>query len=1020
MREKNRPGLQSGLTLQDVAVVQATDQFITPGAALTSLAIRPAQRARFFSGIKALQNLHTFRVQNPLITENGLPKDAELFLKGELFIAPEVMKLVLLEFIHRQQDNPKYDTSGIYVIAELDHSAFNVGNQLSRLLQDLKRKLVSGQNAKIIFYAGVHAHFIYFERRRDGSDYFYLFDSEEQSKSSVRPYVLSAFPEATIQSFEETLQVDFFSCATIAFKVLRLFCKLGSLKLDAKRDFTTINEQLSKYQQRRLSGKTIIRHGRKLDIAAYQQETLVDGRFNAAHILAKYTYLARANQIKSKAGSSEQVKALCALFEHPDGPDLIRAYFCYRKLKQDVFPASQNLKDYLKSKQQIEKFNDQDFVFFERVLRLLFATELEAIQYCEFVLQSVAHHIRTLHDLLILIPLEIASLSDKELEKAKKYCNQYPELALFVLPNLINIAKSDKKTLDILVRKLLLKLPEYKNASRNSEAAKLFAEHRISEAVFEQYIRLRPSPDLPFKTELTSSEGLHIRFIAKKHPLCAILGNLTGCCQRLDGLAKTAVEYGIEDPRGGFIGVFNKTGQIVAQAFVYLVDAQPTRVRINHDLEPLLPASSLLVIDSIELSNAQHIKKSTKRLLAEAWLAFFKQLMADHPELHGIAVGGVTHGIFQGMTIEGNFSELVSLERLKSKNIFPGEHTYKDFFSANLLFLNARSPINLLGFFAAYFNNPENQSYGPYVVNLEQHLGCLTEMGPGLVITNLEQIIYDFGAFPYLNEGFIYKFMRVLDRTAFSLLIKQELANPLPLCRTIERDFKMYFYEELRSERYHFFLSAAGVFYFSRPLELTAEILKDLNNIFSRSEAFWGVDEFVGANLENIIDAFYQALDTSHRTLALQVFEFLHHAVFSNKQWNEYHWEKFERLAGKFKKIEAALSPKLSAWARKRSNREPETNHSYSEDRKAWRHLDYVFQREALEREVQNLRACASSSRFSLFYRDGDRATAIALLKARDENPQSWRSEALRSAGLFEPSQAAKVKRLGLAALYFD
>lgn len=62
--------------------------------------------------------------------------------------------------------------------------------------------------------------------------------------------------------------------------------------------------------------------------------------------------------------------------------------------------------------------------------------------------------------------------------------------------------------------------------------------------------------------------GITYELLRKDDPRTAVLGNITNCCQILDGAGEDCVEYGMIKPNSGFI-TFNYKDKIIAQAWVW-------------------------------------------------------------------------------------------------------------------------------------------------------------------------------------------------------------------------------------------------------------------------------------------------------------------------------------------------------------------------------------------------------------------------------------------------------------------
>jgi hypothetical protein len=71
-----------------------------------------------------------------------------------------------------------------------------------------------------------------------------------------------------------------------------------------------------------------------------------------------------------------------------------------------------------------------------------------------------------------------------------------------------------------------------------------------------------------FLCEDEEIKGITYELLDKKNPLCAVLGNITNCCQIIDAAGSECVEYGMTKPNSGFI-TFNYKDTIIAQSWVW-------------------------------------------------------------------------------------------------------------------------------------------------------------------------------------------------------------------------------------------------------------------------------------------------------------------------------------------------------------------------------------------------------------------------------------------------------------------
>lgn len=67
---------------------------------------------------------------------------------------------------------------------------------------------------------------------------------------------------------------------------------------------------------------------------------------------------------------------------------------------------------------------------------------------------------------------------------------------------------------------------------------------------------------------VSSKDVITYEFLEKGDPLGAVLGNITNCCQKVDGAGESCCEHGMTDPNGGFV-VFKLNDKIVGQSWVW-------------------------------------------------------------------------------------------------------------------------------------------------------------------------------------------------------------------------------------------------------------------------------------------------------------------------------------------------------------------------------------------------------------------------------------------------------------------
>ena len=78
-----------------------------------------------------------------------------------------------------------------------------------------------------------------------------------------------------------------------------------------------------------------------------------------------------------------------------------------------------------------------------------------------------------------------------------------------------------------------------------------------------------------FISEDNKQKGITYKLLKKSDPVCAVLGNITNCCQIVSADGESCVEYGMKEPNSGFI-TFNYEGKIIGQAWVWYDEESKT------------------------------------------------------------------------------------------------------------------------------------------------------------------------------------------------------------------------------------------------------------------------------------------------------------------------------------------------------------------------------------------------------------------------------------------------------------
>lgn len=124
-------------------------------------------------------------------------------------------------------------------------------------------------------------------------------------------------------------------------------------------------------------------------------------------------------------------------------------------------------------------------------------------------------------------------------------------------------------------------------------------------------------------------KGITYELLSKSDPRGAILGNITNCCQILDGAGEECVEYGMTRPNSGFL-TFNYKDKIIAQAWIWYDEV-----------------SKVLCLDNIEVPHRYIEKINDNKDIKESFIAcilrveenFKKEMKKRGLEVQEVTIG---------------------------------------------------------------------------------------------------------------------------------------------------------------------------------------------------------------------------------------------------------------------------------------------------------------------------------------------------------------------------------------------
>jgi hypothetical protein len=118
---------------------------------------------------------------------------------------------------------------------------------------------------------------------------------------------------------------------------------------------------------------------------------------------------------------------------------------------------------------------------------------------------------------------------------------------------------------------------KYKNFKSNigSEITNIFIsqlmQYGYDEINIGKFLKKLNFPETANIPPLTKTiDGFVFKILEKTDPLGAVLGDITGCCQTINGYASSCVLDGFRNPDSGFLVAFDYKGDVIAQSWIRL------------------------------------------------------------------------------------------------------------------------------------------------------------------------------------------------------------------------------------------------------------------------------------------------------------------------------------------------------------------------------------------------------------------------------------------------------------------
>ncbi len=119
----------------------------------------------------------------------------------------------------------------------------------------------------------------------------------------------------------------------------------------------------------------------------------------------------------------------------------------------------------------------------------------------------------------------------------------------------------------------------------------ILVQHGYDDDDIKEFLEtVKISPEAKIPSGVWTIGDYTFRVLEKNDPTGAVLGNIISCCQKINGVGEDCVYDGYENPKSGFMTVYDKSGKMIAMSYIKLgnsnslyLDNIETVDRVSHD-----------------------------------------------------------------------------------------------------------------------------------------------------------------------------------------------------------------------------------------------------------------------------------------------------------------------------------------------------------------------------------------------------------------------------------------------------
>ena len=223
-----------------------------------------------------------------------------------------------------------------------------------------------------------------------------------------------------------------------------------------------------------------------------------------------------------------------------------------------------------------------------------------------------------------------------ELDLMASSYNNFDNVKKFYPNKKINTNRNADKLLPVHVMCAIRSVAYNEVDEGNEELALIVGKYGYTQAQFEEIQKafnigknINENDMKLFISKDDKSNIISYELLDKNNPLGVVLGNITNCCQVIDGAGQSCVEYGITKPNSKFM-TFNYNNTIIGQSWIWYDEESKTICLDNIEV----PTRFLGIV-----KNDKNISNSFIQCLKRVAINFKEEMKNHNLEVEHVTIG---------------------------------------------------------------------------------------------------------------------------------------------------------------------------------------------------------------------------------------------------------------------------------------------------------------------------------------------------------------------------------------------